>query len=135
MDKVFGLSLSFFLKKNQFIFDIDNWLWKYTFGTFWQTIIYCRIILRMLIVGQKSCILRPTIFKFHNRTDINMYSITLVLQVKMPNICIAYYIIYIGLFVHDLQYKSVYNVHWTRICRFYWIILKGNDRPWKKLLC
>ena len=49
----------------------------------------------MLIVGQKSCILRPTIFKFHNRTDINMYSITLVLQVKMPNICIAYYIIYI----------------------------------------
>ena len=37
-----------------------------------------------------------------------MYSITLVLQLKMPNIYIAYYIIYIALFVHNLQYKSLF---------------------------
>ena len=60
---------------------------------------------------------------FHFRSEF-MYSITLVLKVKMLNIYIAYYIIYIALFVHDLQYKSVYIVHTTRICRFYWIILK-----------
>ena len=57
----------------------------------------------MLILGQKD----PPSLKFHNGTDINMYSITLVLQVKMSNICIAYYIIYTALFVHNLQYKCV----------------------------
>ena len=50
------------------ICDIENWLWKYNFGTFWRTIIRCRIVLKqfplsMLILGQKSCILGPTIFK------------------------------------------------------------------------
>ena len=55
----------FFLKK---IFDIENWFWKYDFGTFWLTIIHHRIVLKefplsMLIIGQKSCILGPTIFK------------------------------------------------------------------------
>ena len=60
--------MNFLLEKNPFIFDIDNWLWKYDFGTFWQTIIHCRIVLKqfplsMLILGQKCCILGPTIFK------------------------------------------------------------------------
>ena len=45
-----------------------NWLWKYDFGTFWQTGISRRIFLNkipfsMLILGQKPCILDPTIFK------------------------------------------------------------------------
>ena len=66
----------FFL--NSFNFWRRNWLWKYNLGTFWQTIIHCRIVLKqfplsMSIVWQKSCILGPTIFKFHNRTDINEY--------------------------------------------------------------
>ena len=30
----------FFFEKNQLIFDIENWLWKYNFGTFWWTIIH-----------------------------------------------------------------------------------------------
>ena len=43
-------------------------LWKYDFGTFWRTIIHRRIVLKqfplsMLILGQKSCILGPTILK------------------------------------------------------------------------
>ena len=54
-----------FLKEN---FDIENWLWKYDFSTFWRTVISRRIkkkknSLSMLILGLKSCILGPTIFK------------------------------------------------------------------------
>ena len=50
------------------IFDIENWLSKYHFGTFWRTITHRRTVLKkfplsMLILGQKSCILGPTIFK------------------------------------------------------------------------
>ena len=29
------------------IFDIQNWLWKYDFGTFWQTVITGRIFLKI----------------------------------------------------------------------------------------
>ena len=58
----------FFFEKIRSIFDIENWLWKYDFGTFWQTIIHCKIVLKqfplsILILGQKSCILGPRIFK------------------------------------------------------------------------
>ena len=34
------------LKKSDF-FDIQNWLWKYDFGTFWQTAITRRIFLKI----------------------------------------------------------------------------------------
>ena len=30
---------NFFFEKIRLIFDIQNWLWKYDFGTFWQTVI------------------------------------------------------------------------------------------------
>ena len=55
-------------KKNPSIFDIENQLWKYDFGTFWRTVIHCihkiqRFPLSMLILGQKSCLLGPTIFE------------------------------------------------------------------------
>ena len=58
----------FFFEKIPSIFDIENWLWKYDFSTFWRTIIHRMIVLKkfplsMLILGQKSCILGPTIFK------------------------------------------------------------------------
>ena len=57
-----------FFEKIPLTFDIENWLWKYNFGTFWWTIIHRRIVLwqfslSMLILGQKSCIIGPTIFK------------------------------------------------------------------------
>ena len=60
--------MNFFFEKIPSIFDIENWLWKYDFGTFWRTIIHCRIVLKqfplsMLILVQKAWILRPTIFK------------------------------------------------------------------------
>ena len=49
------------------IFDIENWLWKYDFGTFWRTIIHRRIVLKLFsfehVDKQKSCILGPTIYK------------------------------------------------------------------------
>ena len=74
----------FFFEKNLLIFDIENWLWKYNFGTFWRTIIHCRIVLKkfplsVLILGQKSCILGPIIFKitqlnWHYPTSHNGYS-------------------------------------------------------------
>ena len=49
-------------------FFFENLLWKYNFGTFWQTIIHRGIVLKkfslsMLIFRQKSCILGSTIFK------------------------------------------------------------------------
>ena len=59
----------FFFEKSPSIFDKEKWLWKYDyFGTFWQAIIDGRIVLKKLplstlTLGQKSCILRPTIFK------------------------------------------------------------------------
>ena len=61
-------SMNFFFENFLSIFDIKNWLWKYNFGTFWQTTIHCMIVLKknhpsMLILGQKSWILGPTIFK------------------------------------------------------------------------
>ena len=60
--------MNFFFEKIPSIFDIENWLWKYNFGTFWRTIIHRRIVLKqfplsMLILGQKAWILGPTIFK------------------------------------------------------------------------
>ena len=50
------------------IFDIENQLWKYDFGTFWRTVIHCihkiqQFPLSMLILGQKPCFLGPTIFE------------------------------------------------------------------------
>ena len=58
----------FFFEKIPLIFDIENWLWKYDFGTFWQTgapriLKMQRFPLSMSILGQKACILGPTIFK------------------------------------------------------------------------
>ena len=55
--------MNFFLK----IFDKENWLWKYNFSTL-RTRIHRRVVLKqfllsMSILGQKSCILGPTIFK------------------------------------------------------------------------
>ena len=65
-----------FLEKILSIFDIENLLWKYNFSTFWWTIIHHRIVfkiipLSMLILGQNSCVLGPTIFKIElTRTKI-----------------------------------------------------------------
>ena len=58
----------FFFEKILSIFDVENWLRKYNFGTFLQTIIHCRIVLKQLslsmsVLGQEYCILKPTIFK------------------------------------------------------------------------
>ena len=59
--------MNFFFEKIWLIFDIENWLWKYDFGTFQQAVTHWRIFkknpLSMLILGQKSCFLGPTIFK------------------------------------------------------------------------
>ena len=49
--------------------NIENWIWKYKFGTFWGTIIQRRIVLKkkntlsMLILGQKSWILGSALLK------------------------------------------------------------------------
>ena len=61
-------NLIFLDEKIQLVFDTTNWLWKYSFGTFWQTVSHHQIFfeknpLSMLILGQKSCFLGPTIFK------------------------------------------------------------------------
>ena len=61
------------------IFEIENWFWKYNFGTFWRTVIHRRIVLKqfslsMLILGQKSCILGTTTFKIPQPNwDYNTY--------------------------------------------------------------
>ena len=53
----------FFFEKILLIFDIENWLWKYNFSTFWRTIIHHRIVLKQFplstsILGHKSCIFK-----------------------------------------------------------------------------
>ena len=60
--------MKFFFDKFQLIFDIENWLWKYNFGTFWETgapriLKIQRFPLSLLIFVQKSCFLGPTIFE------------------------------------------------------------------------
>ena len=37
----------FLFEKIPLLFDIKNWLWKYDFGTFWQTVITHRIFLKI----------------------------------------------------------------------------------------
>ena len=85
--------MKIFFEKIQSIFDIENWLWKYNFGTFWQTIIHRRIILKKIIwacwfLGKNLAFWDPPSLKFHNQTDISTdcmimpKSITLVLQRK-----------------------------------------------------
>ena len=64
--KIYFLSLNKLFTVLILEFDVKNWLWKCNFGTFWWTIIHRRIKknpLSMLILGQKSCFLGPTIFK------------------------------------------------------------------------
>ena len=58
-----------FFEKIPLIFDIENWRWKYNFGTFWQTIIHRRFPCRLL--GKNLAFQDPPSYKFHNRTDIN----------------------------------------------------------------
>ena len=57
------LNGNFFLS----IFDIENRLWKYNFGTFWwnhqRNFKISFLWVRMLILGQKHCLLGPTIFE------------------------------------------------------------------------
>jgi hypothetical protein len=35
-----------FYEKIGMIFDIENWVWKYDFGTFWRTVILRPILLK-----------------------------------------------------------------------------------------
>ena len=52
------------------IFDIKNWLWKYDFGTFWQTVIF---FWTFWFLAKNHAFLDSSSLKFHNRTDINQY--------------------------------------------------------------
>ena len=58
--------MDFIFKKILSVFGTENWLWKHDFGTIWWTINHRKIVLKqfplsMSILGQKSCILGPTI--------------------------------------------------------------------------
>ena len=39
--------MKFFFEKIRLVFDIENWLWKYNFSTFWQTVITRRNFLKI----------------------------------------------------------------------------------------
>ena len=71
--------MNFFFWKIPSIFEIENWFWKYNFGTFWRIVIHCRIVLKqfslsMLILGQKSCVLGTNTFKIPQPNwDYNTY--------------------------------------------------------------
>ena len=49
----------FFFEKIPSIFDIENWLWKYGFGTFWQTINHCRIVLKQFPLSMSILAVGP----------------------------------------------------------------------------
>ena len=59
------------------IFGIQNWLWKYDIGTFWQTVIHWWIEKKYLWVcwflAKNLAFYEPPYLKFNNRTDISMY--------------------------------------------------------------
>ena len=48
-------SNDFFFEKIRLIFDIENWLWKYNFGTFWRTVIHRWIKKNPLSTYVDSC--------------------------------------------------------------------------------
>ena len=55
--------MKFFFEKIRLIFDIENWLWKYNFDTFWWTIIHQWILKKdswpkINILKGNHCILR-----------------------------------------------------------------------------
>ena len=64
------------LKKFVDFFDIENWLWKYDLGTFWQTVIHRQIkkILWVFLFLAKRHAFKTTILnlKFHNGTGIRL---------------------------------------------------------------
>ena len=101
--------MNFFFEKIRLIFDVENWVWKYDFGTFWRTVIQQRIFLKqiplsMLILGQFFAFKDPPSLKFHDRTDIttHFYPIGIL---NLQNL----------VYVTSLEYKIVdltpYNIY------------------------
>ena len=101
--------MNFFFEKIPSIFDIENWLWKYDFGTFWQAgaphiLKIQHFPLSMLILGQEACILGPTIFK-----------------IPQPNwhYCLWMSSIYSFFCMYRLLHnKGLVNTMWTIFCCF-----------------
>ena len=62
-----------FFEKIQLIFDIQNWPWKYNY--FIDRFFKKQFPLSILILGPKILLfMTPTLLKFHNRTDITVYT-------------------------------------------------------------
>ena len=61
------------------ILDIENWLWKYNFGTFWQTVSHWRILKKKSFeyvdLAKNLAFSDPPTLKFHNLTDIIIWTI------------------------------------------------------------
>ena len=68
--------MNFVFQKIGLIFDIQNWLWKYDIGTFWQTVIHWWIEKKNLWVcwflAKNLAFYEPPYLKFNNRTDIKI---------------------------------------------------------------
>ena len=108
--------MNFFLKKILLIFDIANWLWKYDFSTFWQTIIHRRIL--------KSCILGSTIFKIpqpncHYYTWV--YSIVIFQFFFSWSITWSYFTFHGYLWTDFLEYPLLLIQQITVICLYFHI--------------
>ena len=56
-----------FFEKIRFIFDSQNWLWKYNFGTFWQTVITHSIFLKIFSWWHVDFWPKSLLFRFHHR--------------------------------------------------------------------
>ena len=79
----------FFFEKNWLIFDLENWLWKYNFGTFWWTVLHWRIKKKILWVcwflAKNLVSWDPPLKKFYNRTDLDWSATAIFMSRKEPN--------------------------------------------------
>ena len=75
------------------IFEIENWLWRYNFGTFWQTVIHQRIFkeknpLSMLNVDfWAKMLLVRTHHLWNSTTELTLSMCTVYLYIGMYIVC------------------------------------------------
>ena len=99
---------NFFFEEIWLIFEIQNWLWKYDFGTFWQTVISRRNFLKVFLWWYvdwwpKSLLLR-TQHLWNSTTEL-----ILIKHVRGQNFCLH------NTYVVPNR-KSTQKYFWSNVC-------------------
>ena len=87
---------NFFFEKIWLIFDIQNWLWKYDFSTFWQTFITRRNFLKIFpwwhVDSWSKSLLVRTHHLWNSTTELILVCICLCFHFKYKTCCPKYFL-------------------------------------------